>query len=84
MLRVEFEDYGGEVNERFLRQRMDRIAKFNPRDPEIIDQYRSFFASIGSHVITAVNYGGRLQLVGLLRTHNQHWLIARCGTERLG
>ena len=63
MLRAAFSDYGDQVNEALLRQRMDRIAKFTPKDPTVIQQYRSLFASLGSHIIVAVNYGGRAQLV---------------------
>ena len=63
MLRVGFEEFGDQVNENFLRLRMSRIAKFNPRNPAVVEQYRSLFATIGSHIIVSVNYGGRLQLV---------------------
>lgn len=63
LLRVSFEDYAPLVNEPLLKMRMSRIEKFDPRKPAIIRQYRSLFSTLGSHIITAMNYGGRLQLV---------------------
>jgi len=63
LLDVKVSNYGHYVDEKFLSRTMDRIPKWDPRKPDIIEQYRSLFSTIGSHIITGVDYGGRLQLV---------------------
>lgn len=63
LLDVKFDSYASHINEPYLRQQMSRIPPWNPRNPDTIDLYRSLFGTIGSHIITGVNYGGRLQLV---------------------
>ncbi len=63
LLDVKVSNYGHYVEEKFLSRTMDRIPKWDPRKPDVIEQYRSLFSTIGSHIITGVNYGGRIQLV---------------------
>ena len=63
LIRVAFEDFIPAVDENLLLQRMSRIDKFDSQDTEIIRQYKSLFSTIGTHIITGANYGGRLQLV---------------------
>jgi hypothetical protein len=63
LLDVKVSNYGHYVDEKFLSRTMDRIPKWDPRKPDVIEQYRSLFSIIGSHIITGVNYGGRIQLV---------------------
>lgn len=62
MIIVKLEDYQKRVNEPLLKRRMSRIAPFNPRSAAIVRQYRSLFATLGSHIITSVDYGSRMQL----------------------
>ncbi|CAL8582343.1 hypothetical protein XPA_008010 [Xanthoria parietina] len=62
VVNVHFVDYDTAINEAMLRRRLDRIDKFNPQNQDTIEQYRSLFASIGSHIITGLNYGDRFQL----------------------
>lgn len=64
LLDVKMSNYAHFVDEKFLSRTMDRIPKWNPSKPDVIEQYRSLFSTIGSHIITGVNYGGRIQLVG--------------------
>ncbi|KAI4253238.1 MAG: hypothetical protein L6R42_007665, partial [Xanthoria sp. 1 TBL-2021] len=59
---VHFVDFDTAINEPLLRRRLDRIDPFNPNKPDIIEQYRTLFATIGSHIITGMNYGDRFQL----------------------
>ncbi|KAI4221759.1 MAG: hypothetical protein LQ349_007771 [Xanthoria aureola] len=59
---VHFVDYDTAINEAMLRRRLDRIDEFEPQKQDTIEQYRSLFASIGSHIITGLNYGDRFQL----------------------
>ena len=65
VVNVHFVDYDTAINEAMLRRRLDRIAKFDPQNQDTIEQYRSLFATIGSHIITGLNYGDRFQLVRL-------------------
>ncbi|KAL8988042.1 MAG: hypothetical protein Q9177_002821 [Variospora cf. flavescens] len=50
------------VDEKWLKLRLGRIKVWNPRDVDTIEQYRSLFRSIGTHLITSADYGGRLNL----------------------
>ncbi|KAL8951509.1 MAG: hypothetical protein Q9222_002512 [Ikaeria aurantiellina] len=59
---VHFIDYDTAINEPVLRRGLDRIERFNPDDADVVEQYRTLFATIGSHIITGINYGGRFQL----------------------
>ncbi|KAL8709006.1 MAG: hypothetical protein Q9220_006215 [cf. Caloplaca sp. 1 TL-2023] len=59
---VHFIDYDTAINEAMLRRRLDRIERFDPTNADVVEQYRSLFATIGSHIITGMNYGGRFQL----------------------
>ncbi|KAI4168387.1 MAG: hypothetical protein LQ343_006472 [Gyalolechia ehrenbergii] len=61
-IHVTMPDYSKNVNERILRERMARIEPFNPSDQDNIQQYKSLFETIGSHIIDAASYGARLQL----------------------
>ena len=73
LLDVKMSNYGRYVDEKFLRRTMDRIPKWDPSKPDVIEQYRSLFSTIGSHIITGVNYGGRVQLVaGAFLLHVYH------------
>lgn len=63
LLEVGFDDYAKTVDEVLLLRRLRRMDPFDPRKPGVIQQYRSLFATIGTHIITGANYGGRLQLV---------------------
>lgn len=62
---VHFVDYDTAINEAMLRRGLDRIDQFDPQNKDTIEQYRSLFATIGSHIITGLNYGDRFQLVRL-------------------
>ncbi|KAL8919688.1 MAG: hypothetical protein Q9208_006641 [Pyrenodesmia sp. 3 TL-2023] len=57
-----FEDYGSAVDELMLKARLSRIPRFDPYTLSIVEQYKSLFATLGTHIITGVNYGGRFQL----------------------
>ncbi|KAI4229419.1 MAG: hypothetical protein L6R36_000873 [Xanthoria steineri] len=59
---VHFVDYDTAINEAMLRRGLDRIDQFDPQNKDTIEQYRSLFATIGSHIITGLNYGDRFQL----------------------
>ncbi|KAL8671944.1 MAG: hypothetical protein Q9168_003570 [Polycauliona sp. 1 TL-2023] len=61
---VHFVDYSDAINEEMLKRQLDRIAPFDPTKPDAdnIEQYRSLFATLGSHIITGVTYGDRFQL----------------------
>ncbi|KAI4193184.1 MAG: hypothetical protein LQ350_008433 [Teloschistes chrysophthalmus] len=63
LLEVGFDDYAKTVDEVLLLRRLRRMDPFDPRKPGVIQQYRSLFATIGTHIITGANYGGRLQLL---------------------
>ncbi|KAL8830710.1 MAG: hypothetical protein Q9170_005617, partial [Blastenia crenularia] len=54
---VHFIDYESAINEAMLRRRLDRIDRFDPNKVDVIEQYRVLFATIGSHIITGMNYG---------------------------
>lgn len=65
MLRASFADYADMVNIPLLKQRLARIKPFDPSDYWNVQRYRSLFATIGSHVIFAADYGARMQLVSI-------------------
>ncbi|KAL8898550.1 MAG: hypothetical protein Q9207_006640 [Kuettlingeria erythrocarpa] len=62
LVQAGFEDYGSAINEPMLKARLSRIPEFDPRSLSTVEQYKSLFATLGSHIITGVNYGGRFQL----------------------
>ena len=66
LIHVELEDFAAAVDENLQLQRKRRIDKFDSQKTEIIQQYKSLFSTMGTHIITAANYGGRLQLVSLV------------------
>ena len=66
LIHVELEDFAAAVDENLLLQRLSRIDKFDTQKTESIQQYRSLFSTIGTHIITGANYGGRLQLVSFI------------------
>jgi hypothetical protein len=63
LIHVELEDFAAAVDENLLLHRLSRIDKFDSQKTEIIQQFKSLFSTIGTHIITGANYGGRLQLV---------------------
>ncbi|KAL8939667.1 MAG: hypothetical protein Q9216_003243, partial [Gyalolechia sp. 2 TL-2023] len=61
-IHVSMPEFGKYVDEQFLSARMKRIGPFNPGNQANIQQYKSLFETIGSHIINGANYGARLQL----------------------
>ncbi|KAL8882062.1 MAG: hypothetical protein Q9192_007655 [Flavoplaca navasiana] len=59
---VRFVEFDKAINEPMLRRRLDRIPKFDANNQDTVEQYRILFSTIGSHIITGLNYGDRFQL----------------------
>ena len=60
-----FGDYGNEVNEDLLYEKLSRAYPWEPTNIESIRRWRTVFSSLGTHVIIGVEYGSRLSLVSL-------------------
>ncbi len=87
LVQAGFEDYGSAINEPMLKARLSRIPEFDPRSLSTVEQYKSLFATLGSHIITGVNYGGRFQLVGpslVRRRLKTYFRTTEAFTARLG
>lgn len=52
--------YSEYIDEVTLKKHIANVPQFSV---DVLDDYRNFFRTIGSHVITAVSYGLRLVLV---------------------
>ena len=64
---ISLRDYDDHLNERNLKRSITTLSRpFSP-SVEIINQYKYFFATFGSHIITSATYGSRLQIVRV------HW-----------
>jgi len=73
LLQVSFEDWGSKINQSAIKTRLNNIPKFNPQNDDVVGQYKRLFKTLGSHIITGANYGGRFQLVSelsVIRTNN--------------
>jgi hypothetical protein len=59
-------NYVDYLNEKAIKDFLEEIVTPFPENPseEVLEQYKDFFRSIGSHVITNTTYGSRFQLVG--------------------
>lgn len=62
----QFEDFASSIQEQLIKNRVNQLKPFDPTDNAVIDTYRSFFKTMGSHCITGAGYGSRMQLVSLL------------------
>ncbi|KAL8808108.1 MAG: hypothetical protein Q9200_004411 [Gallowayella weberi] len=71
LINVKFDSIASAINEGLLRQRIDRIGKWNPNNLDLVEDYRTLFRTLGSHVITGANYGSRLQLTVWSDNDNQ-------------
>jgi len=68
LARVGFDSWGADINSDVLKQRLTGVVPFpsgNDPDPSITSAYASLFRNVGSHVITDLSFGSRLQLVSL-------------------
>jgi hypothetical protein len=64
LLQVGFEDFGTAINDTGIVAHLKTLPdQFDPSSTDVVKKYRSFFKTIGTHVITGANYGGRFQLV---------------------
>ncbi|KAL9051783.1 MAG: hypothetical protein Q9206_004569, partial [Seirophora lacunosa] len=61
-IHVELDNYQGAVDEELLLRRLRRMNRWDPRSQATIEQYRTLFRTIGTHIIVSADYGGRLQL----------------------
>ena len=63
MIQVGISGWADYINEDGLKTRLKNLDPFDSGNSKLVEQYRSFFRTIGTHVITGANYGGRFQLV---------------------
>ncbi|KAL8677443.1 MAG: hypothetical protein Q9186_006129 [Xanthomendoza sp. 1 TL-2023] len=63
LINVKFDSFDEAINEPVLKQRIGRLGKWDDKNMDVVEDYRSLFRTLGSHVITGANYGSRLQLV---------------------
>ncbi|KAL8845789.1 MAG: hypothetical protein Q9221_009074 [Calogaya cf. arnoldii] len=59
---VRFVEYDQAINVELLNRRLDLIDPFDSTNTDIVEQYRTLFGTIGSHIITGLDYGDRFQL----------------------
>lgn len=62
MLQANLEDFSSAVNETAVLGQLV-TAPFDPQNRDVVDQYKSLFERLGTHVITGATYGARFQLV---------------------
>lgn len=62
-LQVKFGGWQSTINERALRGWVDRVGRWDPTNKDTVEDYRSVFETIGTHIITGATFGARLQLV---------------------
>ncbi|KAK7688953.1 hypothetical protein QCA50_007644 [Cerrena zonata] len=59
---TQFEDFASFIQEAVIKSRINQLKPFDPTNNDVVDSYRSFFKSMGSHCITGASYGSRMQL----------------------
>ena len=60
---TQFEDFASSIQEALIKNRVTQLKPFDSNDNAVVDTYRSFFKTMGSHCITGASYGSRMQLV---------------------
>lgn len=71
-IELSFETWADQVAEDVLETWTARLRRWDPTNADIVNDYRSFFTIVGTHIVTGVDYGSRLALVSLwllLLTH---------------
>ncbi|KAG2146794.1 MAC/Perforin domain-containing protein [Suillus clintonianus] len=59
---AEMIEYADLLNGAKLQERLDSMPAFNGGNQEIVQEWKDFFASFGSHVIVKASYGAMFQL----------------------
>ncbi|MCJ1384368.1 hypothetical protein MMC17_007484 [Xylographa soralifera] len=62
VLEVHLEDFIDSINEDVLADQLGRTHPFDPTKPKVVDSYKAFFDTLGTHVVTGAVYGKSLQM----------------------
>ncbi|MCJ1292858.1 hypothetical protein MMC34_004411 [Xylographa carneopallida] len=62
LLQAQLVDFGDSINESNLTNRLSNIDPFDSNNPSVVNQYKVFFDTMGTHVVVGATYGASLQM----------------------
>ena len=64
-MQAQLVDFGDSINESNLTNRLSNIDPFDSNNPSVVNQYKVFFDTMGTHVVVGATYGASLQMVSM-------------------